>query len=146
MCKVSDLLVMAVDSDQKGLEVTCASLNRLGINKIICVESYSEAVNILKDNSDVDIVIADFAIEAGKALGLLLCSTFKKKLPGVVFVLVSKEYSCSVAVHNLHSGNVDDMLDKNESEEMEDLMKKWVFLAQQRNTTREIFNGKLSSK
>jgi len=141
MCKVSDLLVMVVDSDQKGLENTCASLKRLGINKIICIDSYSEAVNILRSEESIDIVIADFAIETGKALGQLLCSTFKKQLPGVVFVLVSKEYSCSVALSNLHSGNVDDMLDKNESEEMEDLMKKWVSLAQQRNTTREIFNG-----
>lgn len=143
MCKAEDLLVLVVDADQNELSKTCGSLNNLGVTRLICVNTYMEAVEALATISDIDIVIADFAIEAGKALGLLLCTTFKKENPGISFILVSKEYSCSVAVQSLRTGTVDDILDISRSGEIENLMKKWVYLAQQRIITKEILNGKL---
>lgn len=139
MCQTSDLQVMVVDPNPIDLQSSCDALNRLGITKIICVETYKDAVEALKQNSDVDIVMADFAMEADKALGLLLCGFAKKNNPGILFILVSKDYSCSVVLESLPFA--DDILDKNRDNEIEELMGKWLSLAKLKNTTKEILNG-----
>jgi DNA-binding NtrC family response regulator len=123
------------------LQKTCSLVQNLGITRMLCAHSYNEAVSVLSDtNNEIDIVIADFELEAGKALGVLLCSTFKMKYPGVSFILVSKEYSCSVAIQML-SGKADDLLDKRENAEVQENLVKWVELAKERNKTRETING-----
>lgn len=139
MCQTSDLLVMVVEPDEVELKITCDSLNRIGITKIICVTTYVDAITALRDSGDVDIVIADFAIDAQKPLGMLLCGAVKKEHPGILFILVSKEYSCSVVLESLPLA--DDILDKNRENEIEELMGKWINLAKLKNTTREILNG-----
>lgn len=141
MCTVSDLVVMIVEPDKKELERSCASLERLGIKKLLCVRKYTDAIQAVSENKDIDIVIADFAIEAGKALGLLLCESMKKKHPGILFILVSKEYCCSVVLDSLRTGAAD-ILDKSRDGEIEDLMGKWINLAMQKNITKEILYGK----
>jgi len=141
MCAAKDLLVLVVDPNNVELHNTCNSLNNLGIERLVCVTTYEEAVEALTEES-IDIVICDFAIETGKALGLLLCEKYRRLNPDISFILLSKEYSCSVAIQSLQSGFVDDILDKTRKGEVESLMKKWVYLAQQRVITKEILNGK----
>ncbi len=142
MGKPEDLLVLVVEPSNVELHKICGSLNKLGIERLLCVNTYEEAVEALVTSEDIDIVVADFAIETGKALGLALCRTHRERHPGVVFVLLSREYSCSVAIQSLQNGSVDDLLDKSRAGEIENLMKKWVYLAQQRNITKEILNGR----
>lgn len=139
MCQTSDLLVMVVDPDKNELQKSCDSLNRLGITKIICVETYNQAIESLRESGDVDIVIADFVLEPTKPLGMLLCGAVKREHPGILFILVSKEYSCSVVLESLPLA--DDILDKNRENEIEELMGKWIKLAKLKNTTREILHG-----
>ena len=140
MCKTADLVVMVVEPDPNELQKTCDSLNRIGITKIICVNTYIKATLALRQNQDVDIVIADFSIEPNKALGILLCGASKKKYPGILFVLVSKEYSCSVVLDSFKIG-AEDILDKNRENEVEDLMVKWIELAKQKNILKGILYG-----
>jgi len=139
MCQTADLLVMVVEPDEAELKITCDSLNRIGISKIICVTTYVDAIAALKEDSDVDIIIADFMLNAQKPLGMLLCGAVKKEHPGILFILISKEYSCSVVLESLPLA--DDILDKNRENEIEELMGKWIRLAKLKNTTREILNG-----
>lgn len=141
MCAAKDLLVLVVDPNAVELHTTCDSLNSLGIKRLLCVSTYAEAVEALNEEA-IDIVICDFAIETGKALGLLLCEKYRRRKPDMSFILLSKEYSCSVAIQSLQSGFVDDILDKTRKGEIENLMRKWVYLAQQRVITKEILNGK----
>lgn len=141
MCAPGDLLVLVVEPNELELKETCLTLNNLGIIKQICVTSYEEAAATLTDAAqEIDIVIADFEIQTGRALGLLLCENYRRHNPGMTFILLSKQYSCSVAIQSLQSGAVDDLLDKSRSGEVEILMKKWVALAQQRIKTKEILN------
>jgi len=102
---------MVVDTSPEELQRTCGSLNRLGITNIVCVDSYQKAVRSLHENKDIDIVIADFAIEPGKVLGLLLCEAAKEEHPGLLFILISKDYSCSVVLDSFRTG-AEDILDK----------------------------------
>jgi len=141
MCKVNDLMVMVVDSDNLELKRSCDSLNRLGISKIVCVGTYQEAVDFLNSDNGVDIVLADFDIEEGQSLGMLLVSVIKKEYPSILVVLSSKSYSCSVVFDSLRI-NADDILDKNRETDIEDLMGKWISLAQLKNETRDILHGK----
>lgn len=140
MCKVSDLMIMVVDADENELKKSCDSLNRMGINKIVCVESFQEAVEFLESDKGIDIVLADYAIEEGKDLGMLLVSVIKKQYPGMLVVLTSKVYSCSIVLDSIRI-NADDILDKNRETDIEDLMGKWIALAQIYNETREVLNG-----
>lgn len=144
MCETKDLVVLVVDHDEKELQKSCDSLNRMGITKLVCVHTYTEAIEALKTNIDVDIIIADYDIEPKKSLGALLCSNIRKENPGVLFILLSKEYSCSVIVESFKS-NALDILDKNREGEIETLMQKWIDLAKLKNKTREILYGKSSS-
>jgi len=142
MCKTADLLVLVVEPDVKVLENTCDSLGRLGIEKTICVNSYSDAVAALHANPNVDIVIADFAIEPDKALGVLLCGTVKKKHPGMFFVLISKDFSCSVVLDSFGVG-AEDILDKTRKDDIDNLMGKWITLAKHKNTLKEILDERI---
>jgi len=142
MCKTADLLVLVVEPDEKALQDTCDSLGRLGIEKTICVNSYTKAILALKDNPHVDIVIADFAIEPDKALGVLLCGAVKKKNPGMFFVLISKDFSCSVVLDSFGVG-AEDILDKSRKDDIENLMGKWIKLAKQKNILREILDERI---
>lgn len=139
MCETSSLVVMVVDPDPQELLSSCKSLNKLGITNIVCVESCKAAVKALRDNKDIDIVIADFDMEPGKALGLLLCAAAKEECPGLLFVLVSKSYSCSVVLDSFRGG-AEDILDKNRSNDIEELMGKWINLAKQKNILRKLLN------
>ena len=143
MCEISDLVVMVVESDEKTLESSCNSLEKLGIarDKILCVHTYESAVEALTANSDIDIVLSDFNIENEQDLGLLLCTTLKRRYPKIFFILTSKEYSCSIVLESIKNG-VDDILDLNRENEIEKLMKKWVLLAQYRNIAKEILYGR----
>lgn len=140
MCEIKDLVVMVVDSTPDELQKSCDSLNRIGISRIICTDSYVSAVRALKQNPDIDIIVADFSIEPDKALGLLLCAAAKAQNPSLFFILVSKNYSCSVVLESFKTG-AEDILDKNREGDIEDLMLKWVNLARQRNIIKEIING-----
>jgi len=140
MCKVSDLIVMVVDHNDSELKKSCLSLNKMGITKIICVYSFTEAVEALSANADVDIVLADYEIEEGQELGLMLVSVIKKKYPSICIVLTSKDYSCSVVLDSIKI-NADDIFDKNREDDIENLMGKWIALAQLKVETRELFYG-----
>lgn len=139
MCETKNLVVMVVDSNPEELQSSCVALNKVGITHIVCVESYSDAIKALKENSDVDIVIADYAMEPGKALGLLLCIVAKEEYPGLLFVLVSREYSCSVVLDSFKNG-AEDILDKGRSNDIENLIGKWINLAKQKNILRKLLN------
>lgn len=145
MCKVSDLVVMVVDADDNDLKKACLSLNRLGIDKIICVYSLQEAIESLSSDPNIDIVLADYAIEEGKDLGLLLVTVIKRKYPSICIVLTSKDYSCSVVLDSIKI-NADDILDKNRDDDIENLMGKWIALAQLKVETRELFHGTRKDK
>lgn len=142
MCKTSDLVIMVVDADEQSLEQSCCSLESLGITKekIICIRTFDDALTALNDNSDVDIVIADFDIEDGKNLGPLLCASIKKRIPGISVILTSKEYCCSVVLESFKNG-AEDILDLKREGEIEKLMEKWIYLAKERVKTREIIYG-----
>lgn len=139
MCKTRDLVIMVVEPDVNILKETCDSLNRMGIEKIICVDSYISATLALRENRDVDIVVADFAIEPNKALGTLLCGAAKKKNPALLFVLISKEYSVNIVLDSFGMG-AEDILDKTRKTDIEDLMGKWIELAKQKNILKGILN------
>ena len=145
MCKPSDLLVMVVEPDPVELKNTCEALGRLGITRLLCVETFVEAILSIKENSDIDIIIADFAIEAGKTLGLLLCDALKKRDPAILFILISKDYSYSIVLDSIKIG-AEELLDRNREGEIETLMQKWIDLAMQKNITREILYGKTRSR
>jgi CheY-like chemotaxis protein len=140
MCKREDLIVMVVESNKIDLKITCDALERMGITKIICVESYQEAIHTLSENIDIDIVLADYAIEEGKDLGTLLVTFIKKEYPRITIVLLSKEYSCSVVLNSIRM-NADDILDKNRDDDIETLLVKWISLAQLKVETREKLYG-----
>jgi len=139
MCDTKHLVVMVVDPDPDDLQKSCNSLNRVGVTSIVCVDSYQNAIEALRYNPDVDIVIADYSMEPGKALGLLLCTAAKKAYPGLLFVLVSKEYSCSVVLDSFKTG-AEDILDKGRDSDIENLMGKWITLAKQKNELRKLLN------
>ena len=147
MCKVSDLIIMVVDSNEASLEQSCCSLESLGIvkDKIICVRAFDTALSTLQENSDIDIVIADFDIEEGKNLGPLLCASIKKRIPSTLVILTSKDYSCSVVFDSFKNG-AEDILDLKREGEIEELMKKWINLAKQRVITREIVYGSAQTR
>jgi CheY-like chemotaxis protein len=130
---------MVVDPNPEELLASCKSLNKLGITNIVCVDSCTNAVKALKDNKDIDIVIADFEMEPGEAFGLLLCTVAKETCPGLLFVLVSKSYSCSVVLDSFRNG-AEDILDKNRENDIENLMGKWINLAKQKNILRKLLN------
>ena len=142
MCRASDLVIMVVDSDEHSLEQSCCSLETLGITKekIICIKTFDDALSALRDNTDIDIVIADFNIEDGKNLGPLLCASIKKRIPGISVILTSKDYCCSVVLESFKNG-AEDILDLRREGEIEQLMEKWIYLAKQRVITREIIYG-----
>ena len=140
MCKIEDLVVVVVDPDVEELNKACYSLEKLGLKKIICVTSYHDAVDTLENEPVVDIVISDYDIATGEELGLVLCSFLKQKYPSILFVLISDEYSCSIAYNSL-SKHADDLLDKKREGEIETLMRKWVKLAQLKCETRDLFYG-----
>jgi len=140
MCKVGDLVVMVVEPDDSALKRSCASLNKLGITKMVCVHSYAEAIETLEADQNVDIVLSDYEIEDGQELGGLLVSVIKKKYPSILVVLMSKAYSCSVVLGSLKF-NADDVLDKNRETDIEDLLGKWIAVAQLHNEMRNILNG-----
>jgi hypothetical protein len=145
MCETSDLVVMVVEPDILELQKTCDSLNKIGITKIVCVDTYTKAIIALNENKDIDIVVADFQIEPNKALGLLLCTASKKKYPGLFFVLLSKQYCYSIVLESIGIG-AEDILDKNREGEIEQLMLKWINLAKHKNITREILHGKVTGE
>lgn len=141
MCKIEDLVVVVVDSKQEDLDRSCKSLEVLGLKKILCVTTYQDAVDAIENEKHVDIVIADYNIEAGEELGLVLCSFLKKKYPSILFVLYSEEYTCAIAYNSLFNHQADDLLDKKREGEIEELMQKWVKLAQLKCETRDILYG-----
>lgn len=138
MCKTSDLVVMVVDTNKHELKKSCESLEHLGINKIICVESYTDAIENIRISNDIDIVIADFDIDAGKSLGLLLCGAMKKEHPSICFILVSRRFCGSVILDSLPIA--DDILKKNDSDLIEH-MPKWLELVKLRNSVKDLFNA-----
>ena len=140
MCRVEDLTVVIVDTDHIALKRSCTSLEKLGLKKIICVDSYQDAVTTLENEKSVDIVVSDYNIASGEELGIVLCSFLKQKYPSILFVLLSEEYSCTIAYNSL-ANQADDLLDKKRDGEIEELMKKWVKLAQLKCETRDIFYG-----
>lgn len=140
MCRVEDLTVVIVDTDHEALKKSCTSLEKLGLKKIICVDSYQDAVTTLENEKSVDIVVSDYNIASGEELGIVLCSFLKQKYPSILFVLLSEEYSCTIAYNSL-ANQADDLLDKKRDGEIEELMQKWVKLAQLKCETRDIFYG-----
>lgn len=142
MCKASDLVIMVVDADLESLEQSCCSLESLGIvkEKIICIKTFDDALIALRDNADIDIVIADFNIEDGKNLGPLLCASIKKRIPSISVILTSKDYCCSVVLESFKNG-ANDVLDLKREGEIEKLMEKWIYLAKERVKTRELIYG-----
>jgi len=140
MCKIADLVVMVVEPNPLELKSACDSLNHLGIKRILCVETYTQAIESLSQEKDVDIVLADYEIEEGKELGSLLVSVIRSEYPGVLVILTSKDYSCSVVLDSIRI-NADDILDKNRKNDIELLVPKWIALAQLKNKTREILYG-----
>lgn len=141
MCKVSDLVVMVVDSNEADLKRACTSLGKLGITKIVCVYSLKEAIEFLSEDANIDIVLADYEIEEGKELGLLLVSVIKQQYPSISIILNAKDYSCSVVLDSIKR-NADDIFNKNIEDDIEQLIGKWITLAQLKIETRELFNGK----
>ena len=141
MCQTMDLVVMVVEPDKHHLKNTCDALNRMGINKIICTLSYQEAVEVLELEEDIiDIVIADYAIEEGKDLGIMLVCLIKKKYPGILVVLHSQHYSRPIVLESIMM-NADDIFDKNRESDIEDLLGKWIDVAKLKIDTRELVYG-----
>lgn len=139
MCHISELIVMVVEPDEALLKKTCDSLNSLGIKRIVCVENYADAIIALNDDPDIDIVLSDFNIELGQELGMMLCSLIKKEHSHILFILTSENYNCSIVLEGLITA--DDFFDKSREGEVENLLKKWIDLAQLRNNTRELLNA-----
>lgn len=143
MCKVEDLCVMVVDPDEEELQKSCDSLRRLGLVNIVCVYSYEQAMATMANIHDIDIVLADYDIEEGQDLGMLLVSVIKKEYPSILVVLTSKDYSCSIVLDSLlyNHTTADDILDKNREGDIEELMGKWITLARVKNETRDLIHG-----
>lgn len=144
MCKIDELCVLVVESEESELQRNCDSLKNLGIKRMICASNYEEAIEAISKNSDIDIVLADYDIEEGKHLGMLLVSVIKKEYPSILVVLTSSKYTCSIVLNSmLHSEiTADDVLDKNREGDIEELMGKWITLAQAKIDTRELIYGK----
>lgn len=136
MCK---LVVMVVNQNKDELKKACDSLEHLGISKILCVESYVDALETIRLGNDIDIVVADFDIDTGKSLGLLLCGAMKKEHPSICFILVSKRFCGSVILDSLPIA--DDILKNNDSD-LKEHMPKWLELVELRNSVKELFNAK----
>lgn len=141
MCEISELLVMVVEPDPVALQQTCDALNRIGILNIVCVQTYKDSVQALESNSDIDIILADYNMEGDDNYGILLCSYLKKHRPGVLFILTSKEYTCSVIMNSIKMG-AEDILDLRRENEVENLMEKWLVLAKEKHKFKELLHGK----
>lgn len=143
MCEPKDLVVMVVDPDKESMKATCDSLSKCGITKTVCTRTYIDAIETIKNcRDDIDIVIADFDIEAGRSLGLLLCGAMKKEHPGIYFILISKIFSGSIIINSLPIA--DDILKK--TDDVSEHVEKWINLAAYRNSVKELFHGKGNRK
>lgn len=143
MCEIKDLVVLVVDSDPIESKKTCDSLISIGVRRLICAGTYAEAITSLTNNDDIDIVLADFNLtENGIDYSPLLCSFLQKERPGVLIILTSKEYTCSIIMESWRIGATD-LLHISRENEIENLMEKWLVLAKVKNITKELINGTL---
>ncbi|MDD2231111.1 MAG: hypothetical protein PHY48_17120 [Candidatus Cloacimonetes bacterium] len=142
MCEIKDLVILVVDGDDIEAQKTCDSLESIGVQRLLCVKTYEDAVATLTNNPDIDIVLADFSLrEGGTCCSPLLCSFLQKERPSVLIILTSKEYTCSIVMESWKIGAAD-ILHISRENEIQNLMEKWLVLAQARNDLREIWSGK----
>ena len=80
------LVVMAVDDDELVLTNTIAMLDELG-HTGIAASSGKEALNILRQESSVDLVLTDYAMP--QMTGLQLAAAIKQEWPGIPVIIAS---------------------------------------------------------
>ena len=80
------LVVMAVDDDELVLTNTIAMLDELG-HTGIAASSGKEALNILRQESLVDLVLTDYAMP--QMTGLQLAAAIKQEWPGILVIIAS---------------------------------------------------------
>lgn len=142
MCEIHDLVILVVDADDVESAKTCESLESIGVKNVICVKTYDDAISTITHNENIDIVLADFNLrEKGTDYSPVLCSFLQKERPGILIILTSKEYTCSVVMESWKIGAAD-IFDISRENEIPNLMEKWLILAKARNNTREILYGK----
>lgn len=140
MCKPSDLKVLVVESDDNELEKTCASLVKLGVEMVVCVHSYKDAMTIIESDKEVDLVIADLRLENFKPAGVFLCEMAKKTRPDLLFIISSRSSGVAFLGESMYAG-ADATVDTSNPEEVDITMKRWLSLAQKRREVEAIIKA-----
>jgi len=140
MCKIAELKVLVVESDDNELEKTCASLVKLGVEMVVCVHSYKDAMTIIESDKDVDLVIADLRLENFKPAGVFLCEMAKKTRPDLLFIISSRCSGVAFLGESMYAG-ADATIDTSNPEEVDITMKRWLSLAQKRREVEAIIKA-----
>ena len=145
MCSIKDLTILVVDPDKEELHKTCTSLTSLGINVIICAHTYQEAITIIENDSDIDLVIAEInlntidAIDTISSTGIFLCEWVKKNKPNLLFLISSRTKGLQVMCKSFAAG-ADGIVNKLYSNEIETVVPKWLEVAVKRRDVEVIIN------
>lgn len=139
MCKISELKVLVVESNKADLDKTCQSLINLGVEMVLCVYTYQDAMTIIESDKTIDLVIADLRLENFKPAGVFLCEMAKKTRPELLFIISSKASGVAFLGESLYAG-ADATVDTTDQEEVDTTMTRWLKLAQKRREVEAILN------
>jgi len=137
MCKISDLRVLVVDSDAIELQKTCCSLTNIGINSVFCVDKSKDALEIIRQEKDVHIVIAELRLDNFENTGIMLCRLAKETRPDIIFLVKTKFTGVSFVCQSILAG-ADATLDTSNNNEIEHSLPMWLDLVIKRINFREL--------
>jgi len=137
MCTVKNLIIMVVEQNDNELEKTCTSLRSLGVETIICVHDYKEAMVIIEQDPNIDLVIADLTDEDLRPTGVFLCGVAKRVRPEILFLISSKKSGVTFVGQSLSAG-ADGTLSKNHLNEIEGKLPIWLDLLIKRKNFNEL--------
>jgi len=137
MCAIKHLIIMVVEQDDDELDKTCMSLRSLGVETIICVHDYREALTIIEKDPNIDLVIADLTDEDLRPTGIFLCGIAKKVRPDILFLISSKKSGVTFVGQSLSAG-ADGTLSKNHLNEIEGKLPVWLELLVKRKNFNEL--------
>ena len=141
MCKICDLKVMVVEPNREELDRICNALQSRVVTSIICVTKCKDAITILENEKDVDIIVSDLDLEDMKPSGLYLCKLAKSQSPGTLF-LISSRNSGIYFLGQSWSAGADATLNCEHPSEVDVILERWLNLAVKRRDVDETINSK----
>lgn len=142
MCKISDLTVLVVESDELLLAETCDALQNLGITTVICVHKFSEALTTIEHDETINLVIANVELQDLRSTGVFLCSLAKKTRPELLFLLSSKQSGSVFLLKSMAISGADGVIHMDTIGEIEKVLPKWLHLAMQSRDVDEMLSNK----